>query len=97
MLDFSAPPDPPQTTLLPEYGCGKDEYSYRGFCYTLVDTLQTFDEMKDICSLRGSDLVSVADKSEMDYVISLMQTGKPEEKNTIILKSMSLIFSSPFK
>ncbi|XP_071511250.1 macrophage mannose receptor 1-like [Diadema antillarum] len=76
--DFSAPTYAPQTTLDPTYGCGLGETSYRSSCYTLVDTAHSIDDMKGICQMRSSELVSISDAGEMDFVISLMQTGNTD-------------------
>ncbi|XP_030828520.1 C-type mannose receptor 2-like [Strongylocentrotus purpuratus] len=63
------------TTIGPSYGCGTGETGYRSYCYTLVTSESTFDGMQSICELRSANLVSIADASEMNFVISLMQTG----------------------
>ncbi|XP_030828651.1 macrophage mannose receptor 1 [Strongylocentrotus purpuratus] len=73
--DFTAPAIQVPTTIGPSYGCGKGETGYRSYCYTLVTSVSTFDGMQSICELRSANLVSIADASEMNFVISLMQTG----------------------
>ena len=75
-LDFTGPTIQVPTTIGPSYGCGTGETGYRSYCYTLVTSVSTFDGMQSICELRSANLVSIADASEMNFVISLMQTGK---------------------
>ncbi|XP_071505817.1 macrophage mannose receptor 1-like [Diadema antillarum] len=78
--DFNAPTNAPPTPLDPSYGCSSTEYAYRGYCYSLVTDMYSFTDMQNVCQLRTSQLASVADVSENNFILSLTQMGNEPDK-----------------
>ena len=76
-IDFNAPPDPPKTTVDPAFGCPDETwFAYGDSCYMMNSALTEFDPARTLCSMQSSDLVSIRDMNENNFVMSLVYSRK---------------------
>ena len=67
-----APPTPP-ATLGPDYRCPAGWSAYGDYCYQVQPGDGTWNEALSDCRRLGTDLISIHDMNENDYIVSLMQ------------------------
>ena len=88
-IDFNAPPEPPKTTVDPAFGCPDEMWSaYGDSCYMMNSAMTEFDPARTLCQMQSSDLVSIRDMNENNFVMSMVYS----RKSVFHLYSIMLLF-----
>ena len=69
-------PDPEPTSLPPSYRCDPGWEGYGSYCYQVQNIQQSMQDSRTRCRTLGGDLVSIHDKNENDFVLSVIKAGE---------------------
>ncbi|XP_072020401.1 macrophage mannose receptor 1-like [Amphiura filiformis] len=79
--DFDAPIEPPTPTVDPSYGCPDDSYGmYGDYCYLMNAALSEYEPARTMCQMQSSDLASIRDLNENNYIMSFINALSSETR-----------------
>ena len=75
--DFGRPIEPPATTVDPSFGCPTGEWRmYGDYCYFVNEALTEFAQARTLCSMQSSELASIRDLNENNFIYGIVNECK---------------------